>query len=802
MSLCARGDADDATAYLTEHLTTDDYYRGEDAGCWIETPATRRMGLARRVNSRAFAAIAAGCAPSGERLIGGKRHRAGWDCTFSAPKAVSVLHGLLPDAERETLRAAHERAVDRAVGQLSTHAIRCRVGRGGAAQLSAASVAARFTHQTSREHDPQLHSHVFVANCALRSDGEWGAIESRHLYQWQRAIGTLYRAELAAEMRGLGYSVQADGSSFRIAGLSKHVLDEFSTRRRQIELEALARGVHSAAGFEAVTLATRCAKREVAADELRADWIRRAALHGVTPSSIAMLAQPDLHQAPTVVDVDEILSELTRNRAVFRLQDLWARVAERVQIAGGGIDRCRSIVNHVIKHDLVALPDQRFTTHEMLAVERSALNAAMSLYRRTAHAVPARLVGRSLSVEQNRALRHLVADEGLTVIEGRAGTGKSYLLGAAFDSWRQAGRQVVGAALSGKAAQGLEEGSGIPAQTIHSLLDAIDRGSLQLDSATVLVIDEAGMVGTRQMAAILDAAERAGAKLALVGDSRQLQSIEAGGVFARLSRDCSAVELTEIRRQKSAGDRSVVEALVGGRAADALNLLHEMERIHVSDGAASAQADLVRQWLPVYSKSPPAQTLIIAATRGDVRALNDLARRALRADGGIGADQLDVDGVSFGLGDRILFLRNDRGLGVKNGTLGVVRGFHNSKASVELDDGRFLDVDVTRYPHITHGYAVTCHKAQGVTTDNVFLHVSDRMTSREWGYVAASRHRERVDVYCDRGVHGALADDLEWSDPQEMAIDSLPIDEVDLLFGAAIESTDDQIKAVTDEMVQ
>ena len=139
---------------------------------------------------------------------------------------------------------------------------------------------------------------------------------------------------------------------------------------------------------------------------------------------------------------------------------------------------------------------------------------------------------------------------------------------------------------------------------------------------------------------------------------------------------------------------------------------------------------------------------------------------------------------------------------MKNGTLGVVRGFHNSKASVELDDGRFLDVDVTRYPHITHGYAVTCHKAQGVTTDNVFLHVSDRMTSREWGYVAASRHRERVDVYCDRGVHGALADDLEWSDPQEMAIDSLPIDEVDLLFGAAIESTDDQIKAVTDEMVQ
>jgi ATP-dependent exoDNAse (exonuclease V) alpha subunit len=165
---------------------------------------------------------------------------------------------------------------------------------------------------------------------------------------------------------------------------------------------------------------------------------------------------------------------------------------------------------------------------------------------------------------------------------------------------------------------------------------------------------------------------------------------------------------------------------------------------------------------------------MLAATRADVRGINTEARRVRQEAGALGSQEIVVGGNAFSTGDRVLFLRNDRLLGVKNGTLGTVRSISDRSLVIDIDDGQSVTVDPAMYPHLTHGYAVTVHKAQGVTADHVLVFLSDQMASREWGYVAGSRHRESLHLYADRSVYAGIAEDLSRSDAKSMAIDELP----------------------------
>lgn len=775
MSISSRGSAGAAAAYYQSHLRSGEYYTSSP-GTWHSSAATEALQLSREVAAKDFVAIAEGMAPDGRALVQacGPGHRAGWDGTFSAPKSVSVLWSQLRGAQRMAIEQAQARAVDAALQVLERQAVRVRVGKGGSSQVPAAMLAACFAHETSRDLDPQLHTHAFIANCAFRPDGKFGALESRHLYAWHTAVGTAYRAQLAEELRQLGYNCVSDERAFRIRGVPDAVCKAFAKRRATIEMIAAERGATTSAGLEAATLATRAKKVEIDSNLLYRQWREEGAALGFGHEQAASLADA---QPPTEspIDLDGLLLELTAHAAVFREQDLWRAVAERVQSAGGGIKRIEQIVDQLLAGDeLVALAEHRFTTQAMLNLEESALRAASQLCEQTGQACTLVSSERELSGEQSRALAHVLADGGLRLIEGRAGTGKSYLLGVARECWTQAGYRVLGAALAGKAAQGLQEGSGIRSQTLHSLLAQIDAGQFRLDRKAVLVVDEAAMVGTAQMERLLRATADAGAKLVLVGDSRQLQSIDAGGVFRRLSIDVGAAELAEIRRQRNDKDREAVLHMMEGRAGEALRMLDELERIHVQDGQPATVAAMVEDWSRSYNPRDPATSLMLAATRADVREINAAARALLRDQGLIGGDVVQVGGYAFAIGDRILFLRNDRALGVKNGTLGIVRGCDGKQLNIEIDGGGEVAIDVDAYPHLTHGYAVTVHKAQGVTTDRVFLFAGDRMSSREWGYVAGSRHRDELHLYADRSIYAELADDLSVSRPQTMAMDELP----------------------------
>ena len=279
-----------------------------------------------------------------------------------------------------------------------------------------------------------------------------------------------------------------------------------------------------------------------------------------------------------------------------------------------------------------------------------------------------------------------------------------------------------------------------------------------LDAHTVVVVDEAGMVDSRKLAALIEATREAGAKLVLAGDHRQLQPIEAGGLFRAVAERIETAHLTEIRRQADPWAREAVRAVAEGRAGEALAAYAARGLLHVGDGKAETVRALVSAWAEAGQKDPAASRLMLAGERADVRALNAAARDHLRQTGQLGQGQplATAHGPrEFAVGDRLVCTRNSTPYGVKNGQLGTVEGIEvrreGATLRVRLDEGgRVATLPAARYPHLDHGYALTTHKAQGVTVDRAFVLAGGRMADRELGLVQLSRHRQNAQVFVDR----------------------------------------------------
>ncbi len=418
----------------------------------------------------------------------------------------------------------------------------------------------------------------------------------------------------------------------------------------------------------------------------------------------------------------------------------------------------------------------RFTTREMVAAEGRMEAAAAELGASVSHRVGvaeadravrrAEAGGLALGDEQRAAVAHVTADRDLALVVGYAGTGKSAMLGVARGAWEAAGYRVRGAALSGIAAEGLEGGSGIESRTLASLEWGWKEGRDELTSRDVLVVDEAGMVGSRQMERVLTAAREAGAKVVLVGDPEQLQAIEAGAAFRALAERHGAAEIGAVRRQRAEWQRDATRELATGRTGAALGRYEAagMVRGHATQDAA--RAALVAGWAAEQWAAPEQSQVMLAYTRADVAELNRLAREQVRAAGELGPDQVvqtERGARAMAAGDRLMFLRNERGLGagpggrggmaVKNGSLGTVLAVEaqGERLTVRLDGPEGKDAPVVTfyvrdYGHLDHGYAATVHKAQGVTVDRAHVLASAHM-DRHAAYVALTRHRDGVALH-------------------------------------------------------
>jgi hypothetical protein len=642
-----------------------------------------------------------------------------------------------------------------------------------------------------------LHTHVLVANLARTSDdGKWRTLESRRIYLHAKTAGFLYQAQLRHELTrrlGIAWGPVTNGYA-DIAGIDRQLVDGFSQRRQQIVARMAERGESSAKAAQVATLETRTAKGlQPTEAELRARWAEQARELGYDPRHVGDLLGRHQAQEP---DLDGLVRELVNREALtehvstFARRDLLQAIAERLP-DGAPVEQVEALADAVLeagREQLVALGARRgqlssvdairtadgrivagdevaprMTTRRLLLAEQHAINTAVTRQREGVAVVDPATVETvladrpSMSGEQARMLRRLTTDgDGVTVVVGRAGTGKTFTLDAARDAWTRTGIDVHGVALAARAARELQDASGIRSSTIHRLLHQIATGpGSPLRPGSVLVVDEAGMVGTRQLSRLLAHAEQQQVKVVLVGDPRQLPEIDAGGLFGHLTRRLDAIELTDNRRQQQRWEVDALDRLRHGDPADALHLYDTHDRVVTADTAENLREQLVSDWWHARDRVGAQEAVMIALRQADVDDLNQRARLRMDATGQLTGPTLEVDGTGFRAGDRVLCLRNDRRLGVVNGTFATVQAIDADGLLVTDDHGGLLRLPQTylQAGHVTHGYAITGHKAQGLTVDHGFVLGSDALY-REWGYVALSRGRQENRLY----VHAAATD--------------------------------------------
>jgi len=361
------------------------------------------------------------------------------------------------------------------------------------------------------------------------------------------------------------------------------------------------------------------------------------------------------------------------------------------------------------------------------------------------------MVGSELSEEQIAALEQMTNRSALGCVVGVAGTGKSTILDVARQAWEAQGLQVYGAALAGKAADGLQAASGISSRTLAALEKSWDHGYEPIPSGSVLVVDEVGMVGTRQLNRVMSQLAERNCKVVLVGDPEQLQPIQAGTPFRDLLALHGHAKMQDVRRQRESWQREASVSLSKGHTEEAMAAYEIRGHVNTATSHDDAVASLVQDYLADMIRSPASKSrLALAHRRKDVFAINQGIRAELLARDVLKTEiMVDTDHGprAFAAGDRVMFTRNDRTLGVKNGMLGTITDVSHTALRIAPDDGgRDIFVDANDYCSIEHGYAVSIHKSQGCTVDHTFI-LGTKTLDEHLTYVAMTRHKETATMY-------------------------------------------------------
>ena len=460
-----------------------------------------------------------------------------------------------------------------------------------------------------------------------------------------------------------------------------------------------------------------------------------------------------------------VLDMVSQEKSVFDERDL-AKVLHRYIDDVGSFQRlltqllqspeCLRLEPEAIDFATGQRAPARLTTRAMIRLEAEMVSRAAHLSRSSRFSVREKVLAEvfarheRLSDEQRTAIAHVSDGERIAAVVGRAGAGKTTMMKAAREVWEQAGYHVVGGALAGKAAEGLEKEAGIPSRTLASWELRWQQGRDHLDERTIFVLDEAGMVASRQMAGFVEAASKAGAKLVLVGDPEQLQPIEAGAAFRAIVDRIGYAELETIYRQKEDWMRAASLDLARGRVEAAIAAYRDQGRVLGSKLKSEAIANLIADWNRDFD--PTRTSLILAHLRRDVHTLNSLAREKLVERGLVGdghAFETQDGPRQFDAGDQIVFLKNDSGLNVKNGMLAKVVEAVPGRIVATIGEGeaaRRVEVDQRTYRNLDHGYATTIHKSQGATVDRVKV-LASLSLDRHLTYVAMTRHRDDVALY-------------------------------------------------------
>jgi conjugative relaxase-like TrwC/TraI family protein len=745
-----------------------------------------------------------------EAAHGSKKARPGYDLTLRPPKSVSILWALGTDEQRHAIRQAHRESVDPVVDNMERHALYARPGTGDRGKVETDGlVAAAFDHRTSRAGDPLLHTHVVTANLTRTVDGRWQAIDGRPLFDHAHPGGYVYQAHLRhllSQRLGVRWAAVRNGWA-EIEGVPEPVIRAFSKRRDEIEEMVAEAGYSSARAHQAATLETRRAKEYgVEAATLEARWRGEAEALGFGAEQMA--ACFDRPSVVTEPDVDEVFGELagahglTRQASTFERKDVVEALAEKMGAAATAARIDELTDRFLASPRVVVLAPQagnvervhrrggsrqrsrdlaRYTTPELLRLERDLLQwasrgfAAPVPYAAEAAAERAIAARPKLSKEQVEMVRAVCGPQApaIQVVAGRPGAGKTYATAACVEAFLASGVPVLGCALSATAAAELEAATnlevltGQPARTIARLLLDLERHGAP--RGAVLLVDEASMVGTRDLAALARHIGAAGGAEKLIGDPDQHGPVEAGGLFGALSRqqENQVVHLVANNRQLDPTERAAIEEYRQGLIPAALRRLEAAGRIVKSPTAIASYRAMVEDWRGGVLEGSD-DPMIAGPNR--VRAeLNRLARQQFRREGRLGVETLVTGRWEYSVGDWVVARKNDRRLRsasgdfVKNGSAGVVAAIDARRGALVVEfrkEGRvILPAWYMAEGHLDYGYARTTYGVQGATLDRALYHASDQASFEE-GYVALTRGRHQARLYI---VDGTAVHDEESS---------------------------------------
>lgn len=867
------------TSGQAEHYYQKDNYYTKQEGQW-QGKGAEELGLQGEVKKEDFQNVINGKAPDGSFEIQnggeGHEHRAGVDLTFSASKSVSIASEILGDAR---VREAHDKAVTEALKYVEQNYSQARQTQNGITEKidTGNLVIAKFQHDTSRELDPQLHTHAVVMNMTQRPDGQWRALSNEELFNNKIFIGQIYRNELAKNLKELGYSIQSDNKGlFEIRGIDQKLIDHFSQRSEQIQQkvqELKDSGKYPDANGqklrEIATLGSRVAKQDVDINTVRESWNERLQAQGYTKEQIQHSIQRATEQMkqneqdrtePRQSEYDIVRQAAriqTEQESTFKKEDI-LKTAGKLSVGEyRGKDLERAFYDLNKEREIKTLDKNIYTTAEMQKTERDIVQKVQNGHDSVQSIISKEQVeqgikafeaqkGFTMTQGQKDAVEHILTSKDRFVgIQGDAGTGKTTMLANVREQLEKAGYHARGLGFTGKAAAAVEAQAGIKSQTIDSFLGSGQRlesqtrsyhyGKLSIEhregikqGKEVWIVDEASMLGSKKMHELMKAAEKADARVVYIGDTKQLQAVEAGKMFGKLQEtgDLKTVRMSEVQRQKDEQYKDIVKDVSEKKIDKAFDKLEKQDRIKEINNRSDRLAAIKKD----YTSRDHRRTVIVTARNADRTELNQSIHNKLKAQGKldksehtftvresknlspeakhfsqsytegdriianragiigragregkvIAVDQqnhkitvktrdgkehqinLKTQGQHlaayqekqqrFLQGEKVVFLKNDKSLNLKNGQIGEIKSIEkNGKAEIKMETGKTVKINLkTQYNYIDHGYAVTDYKAQGQTSKEVIYHAdTDKGVNYNQAYVAMTRGKKDIQIYTD-----------------------------------------------------
>jgi conjugative relaxase-like TrwC/TraI family protein len=718
---------------------------------------------------------------------------AAFDHCFSSPKSVSLLAAGGGDRVRREVAAGRAEALTVAIGYLERHGLGVRRDHNGTDRYPATGglLGVAFEHRMSRAGDPNHHTHVLVQNAARGPDGRWSALDSDRLYAHLMAADHLYlAAERAALTERLGVRwgpIDARSGAAEVVGLDDRALIErFSKRSEEIDDWLAEHGLSGIKASSAAAVATRRPKdRSESEQSVYERWARELADAGIGERELTAALQGGRGRLTTREEVTRALTDLagpdglTASASTFTHADVVDALAKRLPVAPSAqqaLTQAEQVAERFLGERSVLvgrdarLGVERFSTPELLDRERRLVAAALERREQGCAQVRPEVVQSVLD-------RHATAGPdqaamvddvcrsgaGVSIVVGRAGSGKTWALGLAREALQLDGYTVLGAAPTGIATVGLGDEGFSDVRTVDRLLFDLGYGRAQLDARTVVVVDEAAMLGTRKLAPLLDHAHHAQAKVILVGDDRQFAAIDAGGGFRALRLRLGASELTVNRRQVEAWEQRAIDDVREGRIEQAIAAYAEHDRIRAFDGRDDRDRAIVTDWWQAHQAGE--EPVVYAHRRAQVDRLNTICQRLRAQHGQLGSERLAVGDRTFAVGDRVVLGANALGrLGVANGTSAEITGLDvpgrtMTVRTVEEDPPRTVTLpgwylDAAGRPgqsrRVDLAYARTDMRSQGRTEQRALLAL-DGKEDMQGSYVQLSRGKERTDMYLTVG---------------------------------------------------